>query len=185
MTWIRCFVAVDLPERMREDILRIQEQIAMNGLRLVRPDLVHVTIKFLGEVPAETVDQIAEALFDVNVPRFPARIKGIGAFPGRSIRVVWLGLEGDFSPLYREVERAMSSFGFERDARGFSPHVTLGRVGHPNTDTTKQLASKIAALSGTDLGGFDVDHFALKKSTLTQGGPIYDDLACFPLQDRN
>jgi len=185
MTGIRCFVAVDLPEGMREDIRRIQEHIATNGLRLVRPELVHVTLKFLGDVPAEKVDRIAEALRDIKVPPFSAQIKGMGVFPGRSIRVVWLGLEGDFSRLYQQVEQSMSALGFERESRGFSPHLTLGRVGHPNTEMNRQLAPKIAALSGTNLGSFTVDHFALKKSTLTQGGPIYDDLACFPLRDRD
>ena len=185
MTEIRCFVAVDLPEGMHEDIRRIQERIATNGLRLVRPELVHVTLKFLGDVPAEKVDRIAKALQEVNVPPFSAQIKGMGAFTGRSIRVVWLGLEGDFSSLYQQVEQAMSSFGFEREARGFSPHLTLGRVSHPSTEMTRLLAPKIAALSDTNLGSFTVDHFALKKSTLTRGGPIYDNLACFPLQDRD
>ena len=57
MTGIRCFVAVDLPEEMRDEIGRLQSQIATKGLRLVRPELVHITIKFLGDVPEAKVDQ--------------------------------------------------------------------------------------------------------------------------------
>ncbi len=97
--------------------------------------------------------------------------------------MVWLGLEGNFEELYRKVEDALSPLGFEREARGFSPHVTLGRVGRPSSETTCRLSPKIAALAGTDLGSFTVDKFLLKKSTLTRGGPIYEDLAKFPLRN--
>jgi 2'-5' RNA ligase len=162
----------------------IQREIATDGLRMVKPDLVHVTLKFLGDVPEERIDKIAGALSAVRVAPFRAQVKGLGAFPGRSVRVVWLGLEGNFAELYRKVEDALSPFGFEREARGFSPHVTLGRVGRPTTDVSRILAAKIAALSYRDLGSFTVDEFILKKSTLARGGPIYDDLARFPLRNQ-
>jgi 2'-5' RNA ligase len=183
MTAVRSFVAVDLPASMHADIEGIQREIATNGLRLVKPGLVHVTLKFLGDVPEEGIDKVAEALGAVKAAPFTAHVRGMGAFPGRSVRVVWLGLEGNFEELYRKVEDALSPLGFEREARGFSPHVTLGRVGRPSTETTRMLSPKIAALSGTDLGSFTVDKFLLKKSTLTHGGPIYEDIAKFPLRD--
>lgn len=182
MTGIRSFVAVDLPSTMHADIEAIQREIATNGLRLVRPELVHVTLKFLGDVPEDKMDKIAEALGAIRVAPFTARVRGMGAFPGRSIRVVWLGLEGNFDELYRKVEDALAPFGFERDSRGFSAHVTLGRVGRPSPEITRRLAPQITALAGRDLGSFPVEEFVLKKSTLTRGGPIYEDLAKFPLR---
>lgn len=181
MTGIRCFVAVEIPARMREEIGLLQERIATEGLRLVRPENVHVTIKFLGDVPEGKVLKVSEALAKVRVAPFDARVAGMGAFPGRTIRVVWLGLEGNFEELYQNVEAALAPLGFEREERGFSPHVTLGRVGRPGPQTGGQLAERIASLSGTDLGHFSVDRFYLKKSTLTRGGPIYDNLSEFPL----
>ncbi len=184
MTEVRCFVAVDLPEGMRDEIGRIQSSIATEELRLVRPELVHITLKFLGEVPAERVERIVEALRAIRAAPFPSRVRGMGAFPGRSIRVVWLGLEGDFAPLYGKIESALEPLGFEREERGFSPHVTLGRVSRPNSRMNQILAPKIAALSASDLGSFTVDHFNLKKSTLTRGGPLYEDLAEFHLRDQ-
>ena len=75
------------------------------------------------------------------------------------------------------MEKALSPLGFEREARGFSPHVTLGRASRPGPEMNRLLTPKIAALADTDLGSFTVDRFCLKKSTLTRGGPIYDDLA--------
>jgi 2'-5' RNA ligase len=142
MTGIRCFVAVDLPAQMREEIGRLESQIATEGLRLVRPDLVHVTLKFLGDVPEGKVQSVVAALSGVRVAPFAAKVMGMGTFPGRFIRVVWLGLEGDFQVLYTQVETSLCPFGFKREARGY-----------------------------------------LKKSTLTRGGPIYGDLAEFPLRD--
>jgi 2'-5' RNA ligase len=181
MTGVRCFVAVELPPSIRQEIGLLHSRIATEGLRLVRPDLVHITLKFLGDVPQGRVDAVAQALGAVKAASFSVRIKGIGAFPGRSVRVLWLGLEGDFQGLHRGIEKALEPLGFSPEERGFSPHVTLGRVGSPNVETSRQIQSRMSELSGLDLGGFTVDRFYLKKSTLTPGGPIYEDLAEFPL----
>lgn len=183
MTGIRSFVAVDIPAGMRDDIARIQREIATGGLRLVKPELVHVTLKFLGNVPEEKMDEIIEALKRIKSPPFDASLKGLGSFPGRSIRVVWIGIEGDFRPLTLAVEDTLEPFGFEREKRGFSPHVTLGRVKDPSSDISKQISRKISQTGDIHLGAFHVDHFLLKKSTLTGGGPIYEDLAEFPLRN--
>lgn len=149
MTGIRCFVAVDLPEEMREKVGPPQSKIATEGLRLVRPDLVHVTIKFLGDVPAEKVERVKKALAAVRAAPFTARLVGMGAFPGRSVRVVWLGLEGDFSLLSANVQAATESLGFPPEERGFTPHVTIGRVGRPNAGTSRELLAKISLAKGS------------------------------------
>ena len=178
---MRCFVAVELPSHMREEIGRLQSRIATDGLRLVKPELVHVTIKFLGDVPQGNVGPVTEALGRVTFAPFPVRVLGMGAFPGRAVRVVWLGLAGNFQELYLNVEQALKPLGFAPEARGFSPHVTLGRVARPNEEMNRRLGDRIADFSSSDLGSFTVDRFYLKKSTLTPGGPIYEDLAGFPL----
>jgi RNA 2',3'-cyclic 3'-phosphodiesterase len=181
MTGIRCFVAVELPQSLRAEIGRLHSLIATEGLRLVRAQLVHITLKFLGDVPSESVGAVAKALGGVKAAQFSVRVKGIGAFPGRSVRVLWLGLEGDFRELHRGIEEALISEGFSPDDRGFSPHVTIGRVARPSPEMSRQIQSKMEGLSSLDLGSFAVDRFYLKKSTLTSGGPIYEDLAEFPL----
>jgi 2'-5' RNA ligase len=182
MTGVRCFVAVDLPDIMREQIRAIQKEIATEGLRLVRPEIVHVTLKFLGDVPEEDLERVVQVLREIRLAPFLARAKGIGAFPGRSIRVVWLGLEGDFQSLYLAVEQALRTFCFLSENRGFRPHVTLGRVGRPKPYTSRTIASKMERFVDLDLGQFCVDRFFLKKSTLARGGPIYDDIAEFRLR---
>ncbi len=181
MTGIRCFVAIELPLSMREEIGRLQNGIATGGLRLIQPELIHITIKFLGDVPQEKIGAVTEALGRVKAAPFPVHVKGMGAFPGRAVRVVWLGLEGDFQELYQNVEETLSSLGFALDVRGFSPHVTLGRVARPGVEMNRLLGARIANFASLDLGSFTVDRFYLKKSTLTRGGPIYEDLAEFSL----
>lgn len=182
MTGVRCFVAVELPRSMRDEIERIEEELRMPGLRLVKPDLCHVTLKFLGEVPAQKIERICETFSSIRVEPFNVVVRGMGAFPGRSVRVVWLGLEGDFSYLFRHVEDSLSRLGFERERRKFSPHVTLGRVGRPSQELSDQIAIKLEKFAKINLGSFSVDRFFLKKSTLTREGPIYEDLAEFIMQ---
>ena len=181
MSGIRSFVAVELAASFRQEIGRLHSRIATEGLRLVRPDLVHITLKFLGDVPEKDLNAVAAALGEVKAAPFSVQVKGIGAFPGRSVRVLWLGLEGDFSKLHQGIETALEPLGFSPEERGFSPHVTLGRVGRPNVEISRQIQARMKELSDLDLGGFTVDRFYLKKSTLTRGGPIYEDLARFPL----
>ena len=182
MTGLRCFVAVELPKSMRDEIGRIEEGLRIPGLRLVKPDLCHITLKFLGDVPTQKIEKICEMLRSVQVAPFNVVVCGMGAFPGRSIRVVWLGLEGDFSDLFRQVEESLSRLGFERERRKYSPHVTLGRVGRPSQELSGQIATRLEKLAKADLGSFSVDRFFLKKSTLTREGPIYEDLAEFLLR---
>ncbi len=178
---IRSFVAVDLPDSMREEIAKVQKEMDLPGVRLVKPGLIHVTIKFLGDVPLPKVDRVVEALGGVRRPAFTARVGGVGAFPGRSIRVVWIGAEGDFKGLFSAVEEALVPLGFPREGRRFTSHATIARVARPSPETTALLAERLAPFREIDLGEFRVEEFSLKKSTLTPGGPIYEDIGSFPL----
>ncbi|ABK14464.1 RNA 2',3'-cyclic phosphodiesterase [Methanothrix thermoacetophila] len=173
---MRCFVAVDLPEEIKRGVPAIQQAFAMNGLKLVDPNLVHITLKFLGEVEERRVDDIVNALARVRFSPFQARITGVGAFPGRSIRVIWLGATGPFEELARAVDTALEPFGFERDKK-FSAHATLARVKDPSL--SRILAERLSGVSEVDLGAFTVERFVLKKSTLTPRGPVYEDIAEF------
>jgi len=178
---IRCFVAVDLPAKMREEIEVVQRDIDVRGVKLVDSNLVHLTLKFLGDVPAPKVKKVVEALHDVDQLAFAARVKGIGAFPGRSIRVVWIGAEGEFEELHHKVEAVLDPLGFKKEGRKFSAHATIARVKRPNPKMSQDLVAKLNPYQELDLGEFTVDRFVLKKSTLTPGGPIYDDLEEFHL----
>ena len=136
---LRTFIAVELPEKFVPEIERIEFMLNTPGIKLVEPAQVHITLKFLGDIPEDKVEPIASALSQVNCNPFEARIKGVGVFPKPAyIRVIWLGAEGDFEALHGEVERVLAPFGFEKDDK-FSPHATLARV--------KQLRDKIGRAS--------------------------------------
>ncbi len=171
---IRTFIAVELPEKFLPEIERIGSMLKFPGIKVVEPGLVHITLKFLGNVHEDKIEPIVSALSQVDCRPFEAKIKGIGVFPKPAyIKVIWLGAEGGFDLLHAEVERVLSPFKFEKD-HNFSPHATLARV--------KQVREKAALLEtlnklkDIDLGTMQVGSITLKKSTLTPEGPIYETL---------
>ncbi|MCK5216260.1 MAG: RNA 2',3'-cyclic phosphodiesterase [Methanosarcinales archaeon] len=174
---IRTFIAVELPDHMKEAVRLVQEELAFKGLKQVDPELVHVTLKFLGDVAESQVGVISNALSGIECSSFNARITGIGVFPKPSyIKVVWLGAHGEFELLHSEVERVLKPFKFKKDREKFASHATLARVKHMDNETKIQLAEILARLQDVDLGEFQVDSIALKKSILTPEGPIYTTL---------
>lgn len=171
---VRTFIAVELPQRLIPEIERIESRLNTPGIKLVEPGLVHITLKFLGEIDEDKVEPIISALSQINCKPFQARIKGVGVFPKQAyIKVIWLGAEGDFDTLHKEVERVLSPFKFEKDSK-FSPHATLARVKMLREKAV--LLEKIKELEDIDLGTMNVDSICLKKSTLTPKGPIYETL---------
>lgn len=171
---IRTFIAVELPERFVPEIEKIESMLDTPGIKLVEPKHVHITMKFLGDIPEDKVEHIASALSQVNCKPFEAMVKGVGVFPKPAyIRVIWLGAEGNFEALHSEVERVLAPFGFEKDDR-FSPHATLARV--KMLKEKAALLEKIKKLENVDLGAMNVESLTLKKSTLTPQGPIYETL---------
>lgn len=178
---IRSFIAVELPEKFIPEIQRIGSIIKMPGVKLVEPGLVHITLKFLGDIHENKIEPIVSALSQVNCKPFKAAIKGIGVFPKPSyVRVIWLGGHGEFEKLHREVERVLSPFKFEKD-RDFTAHATLARIKQPVNSI--ELMEKIKGAGDADLGTFSVSSISLKKSTLTSRGPIYETLKEIKLPD--
>ena len=171
---LRAFIAVELPERLVPEIEKIESVLNTPGIRLVEPKQVHITLKFLGDIPENNVESIASALSQVNCKPFEARIKGVGVFPKPAyIKVIWLGAEGNFEALHSEVERVLTPFKFEKDHQ-FSPHATLARVKQLRDKAA--LFEKLKKLEDIDLGTINVESITLKKSTLTPQGPIYETL---------
>ncbi len=171
---IRTFIAVELPESAVPEIERIGTLLKMPGVKLVDPGLVHITMKFLGDIHEDKVESIASALSQIRCKPFEAGIKGIGVFPKPSyVRVIWLGAHGDFEILYSEIERVLAPFKFEKEGN-FTPHATLARIKQPVNRI--ELMEKIKNIGNIDLGNFSVASICLKKSTLTPRGPIYETL---------
>ncbi len=173
----RLFVAVDLPKEFHAKISAIQSSLTGPGLRPVDPGIVHITLKFLGDVEEAQLEGIANALDGLDCPAFDSKVSGVGAFPGlKNPRVVWLGADGDYSCLHRQVETLLSGKGFKKEQRKFIPHATLARITYLSGTRKKELISAIDSLRGFDVGHMLVDSVKLKKSTLTPQGPIYETL---------
>lgn len=174
---IRIFVAVDLPEEFRDEIRGIQSRFSGLKLKLVDPELVHVTMKFIGDVKESCVPEIVEALENVKCKPFDALIGGIGVFPKpKAPRVLWLGAEGNFELLHDEVESSLSNFRFKKDKKRFTAHATLARIKFIPAGQKDEFLELLDELSDVELGKMAVDRISLKKSTLTPHGPIYETL---------
>ena len=178
---MRLFIACELPADVRKSLAGIASGFSSGSARMkwVEEENLHVTMKFLGDVPDGKVEKVKDALGVVAFGRFDARISGIGVFPPSGTpRVLWAGLEPTegFSALHGAIEDALEGIGFERDGRRFSPHATLARV--RSVDDLSSFRRSVSWI-GMEGHGFSVESFILKSSVLTPSGPLYSDEAVF------
>ena len=150
----------------------------------MRPENLHVTLKFLGDIDDSKVDDIALAIRDSVQGLVPFRgsMKGMGAFPSLSnIRVIWVGLENveGLSVLADELDGTLRELGFERDKKGFKPHLTVARA--RSARNANALQKVINSNVATEFGEFEIDSIRLKRSVLTPQGPRYSDVREIPL----
>ena len=189
---LRLFIAVALPPEVRETLARVIGRLRdaeLRGVRLVAPEGVHVTLKFLGNVDVALVASLAEALGEAGsgVAPFELALRGVGAFPEeRAPRVLWAGIAGDteaLAGLARRVDEACATLGFARERRQFAPHLTLARMRDTATPEDRVRAAQALAAAGSDVGGaFAVDALHLIRSTLTPSGARYETLHNAPLR---
>ena len=176
---MRLFVAVNLPEEERRLAHEATALLRRSDLpvKWVEPDALHVTLKFLGEVPAETAGPLGPALdAAVRTARpFEVTLGGVGAFPGAARpRVIWLGVEHHpaLELLANDVERALQPFGFEAELRPFQPHITLGRA---RQGARPAALTRFEALAGEVAydGLAPVRSVDLMESELRPSGAVY------------
>jgi 2'-5' RNA ligase len=184
---LRLFIAVDISEEARAELARLIRELEERGLRSVRwvnPAGVHVTLKFLGDTAASLVPRVTQAMerAAVSSTSMHLALVGTGVFPNeRAPRVLWAGLQGDVDALVRlqqAVEREVSPLGFPAEGRGFSPHVTIGRVREGVHPSERQRIAEALARS-TLRGGqaWPVEYVKLVRSTLTPSGAVYTVVA--------
>lgn len=188
---IRAFVAVELPDEILSHLEAVQRGLkealgpAAGAVRWVRPEGVHLTLQFLGDVPRTQVPAIEQALRDACAGARPTEVHtaGVGVFPNPNRpRVLWIGLEGDLQPLFdveRAIGRALSPLGYKPD-KPFNPHMTLGRVrDHIRPDEAAAIAKALAdaAKHPPPPVDFTADSVSLMQSTLQPGGSQYRRLA--------
>lgn len=174
---VRAFVAIDLLASLREAFSIVQEPLRQcsGRLSIVDPKLLHITLKFLGELPVDQVVRVSEELKTVTFPPFSISITGISANNPEHPRVIWAVVEdgGKTAALADAVESAIAPLGFSRETRPFRPHITIARVKKYHPD----IPRVIAPLSSWDGGRMSVDRIVLKKSILTPQGPVYETIS--------
>jgi RNA 2',3'-cyclic 3'-phosphodiesterase len=194
---MRIFLALDIDSAIRERIQRFMGGVRefAPDARWVRPESLHVTLKFIGEKPSETVQAIQQSLAAVSSTSFEFTIRGYGFFPTpRSARVFWIGIEAgqNLTKLASAVDEATATLGIPKEDHPFSPHLTLARGGErsgapgwrkgdgPNKHF-QLLQEKLAPLPPPEFGTMTAREFFLYQSQLLRGGARYSKIARFTL----
>jgi 2'-5' RNA ligase len=178
---IRAFIAINIDRRIVQKISEaiIQLKRSIPEVRWVAPDNIHVTLKFLGDIEPTQIDPIANALEQaLNLfPRFTINAKGLGVFPAlRRPRVLWIGLEGNqLVKLAAKVEAALEPLGFMPEARGFQPHLTIGRW-RQSDGGSKNLMEELERWKSHDYGASQVEAVILFQSVLKPDGALHKPL---------
>ena len=195
---MRLFVALDIPSEIRERIAECMTRLRQYApdARWVKPESLHVTLKFLGEVDETRLPQIQNALQQIEGVPFSLAFRNTGFFPNaRSPRVFWIGVEASeaLPVLARSIDEKLHVLGFEAEARAFSPHLTLARAAehpgsrgkHAGRDLSElgklSVTERAAAFGSSEFGTMAAEEFFLYQSKLSPGGAAYTRLMRFPL----
>jgi 2'-5' RNA ligase len=173
----RLFVAIEIPVSLSDDIAVIQKHMKESTAKMtcVSPSLMHITLKFIGEVDEGSVGDFSSALSTVSHAPFSLSTKAIEFNNKRQPRVVWLRMHmvPDLLQLAEKVEQVLVPLGIEKESRRYHPHITIARIKQTSPELFTSVDSYQHSLSCT----FHVSSFVLKKSVLTPNGPIYSDIS--------
>jgi 2'-5' RNA ligase len=183
---MRCFIALDISDEIRKAIAGMIQKasIGVRGIRWVSAENIHLTLKFLGEVKEELIPEMQKRLSEACARHkaFPINIRGTGAFPNPKYpNVLWVGIDKseELKRLYLDIDEAMSSLGFEKEDRDFSPHLTIGRV--KDKRGIEPALKELYTFKDAFFGSIDVTEILLMKSVLKSSGAEYSKIAVFRL----
>ena len=188
MEKIRTFIAIELSESIKDDLTKLQERFKgeapRGSVRWVRSEGIHLTLKFLGDVPADQIGEISRALQRScqGFAPFSLLCGGLGCFPNlKRPRVVWVGIQeetGTLAQLQKAIEENVASLGYPTEKRKFSPHLTLGRVQRRvSSGDQRRLGELVGASEIGILGRMEVQSVNLMRSDLRPSGAVYTRLA--------
>lgn len=180
---MRTFIAIELPHHIADALGKLQEILRFPKLniRWVRPESIHLTLKFLGDITPEAVGPISRTLSESarNYSPLSLSAKGSGAFPGiKNPRVIWVGLTGEvprLKLLQQTLEENLAALGIEKEKRSFKGHLTLGRIKGPVDPIKLNAALNKAMDFRTE--PFLADRIILFRSDLRPTGPVYTKIA--------
>ncbi len=181
MAYIRTFICFEIPSGIRNEIRELQAQLKPlgRGVRWVNPDGIHLTLKFLGKVQENNLDDIASAVQQAVTSCRPAEVtvKGAGAFPNfRNPRVYWVGVNepaGEMVRCQQAIETELEKLGYDKENRRFSPHLTIGRI--KDSDGIDSVSNELQTIV-KEFGAFTADKVIVMKSELKPSGAVYTPL---------
>jgi len=193
MKQVRTFIAIELDETIHAALTDLQEQfkakVPRGSVRWVRSEGIHLTLKFLGDVPADRIGEIERALAQacVGFPAFSFSVEGLGCFPDpRRPRVVWVGVReesGNLAGLQKAIEDGMERLGFAPEGRKFDAHLTLGRTQRrASSGDVRRLGQLVSETDIGSLGQMEARSVSLIKSDLRPTGAVYTRLAAVELE---
>jgi 2'-5' RNA ligase len=178
---IRSFFSFDIEDQnIIRRLAEVQSMLTDTGanLKLVEPQNIHLTVRFLGNISPSMVNVIYEEMKQLSFTPFEIELTGLGAFPKLTYpRVVWTGIRkgtDKLTDVFEQLEPRLRGLGFKPDHRGFSPHLTIARVRSGRNKA--QLINIIRELEDYEFGAIKAEYFRLKKSDLIPKGPIYTTL---------
>lgn len=179
MPKFRGFIAIDIEAFTK--IIQFENEIKNSGanVKLVEPENIHITLKFLGDTEEEHIEKIEEIMKNAvkETDSFEIQLKGAGVFPNQNyIKVMWIGIKNGekIGDITKKIDEKISELGFKKERRGFSAHLTIARVrSAKNKDKLMQIIEKYR---DTEFANIKVNSIILKKSELTSKGPIYTNI---------
>ena len=195
MEQIRTFVAIELDDSIKAGLTELQKRLKAEAppgaVRWVRPDGIHLTLKFLGNVPASRIKEITRAIAGACRGFGPLLLSvgGLGCFPNsRRPRVLWVGVEeptGALAKLQRAIEEALAGLGFPPEGRSFHPHLTLGRTQRRvSSGDVRRLGQLVEETEIGQLGRMEAKAISLMRSDLKPTGAVYTRLAAIKLEGK-
>ena len=178
---IRCFIAINFPKEVVEEIKRVQEQLSNKKIfsgKFIEDVNLHLTLKFLGEIPAEEVEKVKERLGGIDIEKFNVKLGGLGVFSSNFIRIVWIKIFGKgIFDLQKKIDGVLEEV-LDKEGR-FMSHLTIARV--KNVKDRKIFLQELKKINVRDLK-FEVDRFSLIKSVLTEQGAEHEVLEEYVLK---
>ena len=189
---LRSFIAVEIPAEIQRTILRhtasLQKTLVKPLVRWVEAQNLHLTLKFLGDVAPEALEQLNGALKVelINQGSFSMSVAGLGMFPNpQRPRIIWIGLEAPsaLATLQHSVDTVAARMGYIPEEHPFSPHLTIGRVGQSVSQADRmKISAIIKTMTVGNLGLVHVEAVCIFKSDLRPGGSVYTPLYTLPLR---
>jgi len=187
MEQVRSFIAIELPDELKLGLTQLQSRLKLSKqpwVKWVEPHSIHLTLKFLGNIPVGKIGEITRAVEEAaqGIPPFHLEVKDLGVFPNlRRVQVAWVGISGQLDKLgqlQQGIESNLARLGFTSESRSFTPHLTLARVrDRASLEERQRFGQLIAGTKFEAVYAIEVDAISLMRSQLTREGAIYSRIS--------